>query len=304
MMSFDDFIGLLKKWMPQTYWGPLESKSGWELFQAIAKVGERLSKTIDRIQNALFPSTASGQITPYIYFMVSVDTATGQKVLGKGTIVERDDGARYRTTEDLTIDDGETSSTVKAVPVAVSLQSDIFTGTPGYSYLVRDFGDGTTTGVVWQIDGIDENQTQQEIANPGTLDLLAAQRNITRMPGESDDSLRTRIRTFAQDRISPSAVTKCLDYAGLTGNMVTSPTVQARFYFELTGNSYNYTTQTMGFTGFAYVNQSYVNNWFNIEREAKYAALEQCVESRRAAGVYWYWEDSTGARTPKAFGGE
>ena len=288
-MTYQDFIDLLKRWMPQTYWGPLENNPGWELYQAIAKLGERLSTAVSSVLSALLPSTAAGPETAVL--TVDITPASFPATLKAGTLITREDGAAYKLTSDVAWSSDTNAQTCQIQGIVPSAQVSL-PDVGSYSFDIFLLADGSTD--IQYTVANPQNMTQ---GRAPSLDLLAFQRGILRMPGESDDALRARIRNIGVSVVTKDAIQQCIDNSALSDATLTEGfdlTPAKDNYFQIaTGD---YVSKTMSFAGYAYADQSYAGQWQDVDMEAKYAALAKCIGTRRAAGICWDILDSVGTR--------
>ena len=213
-----DFLDMFDRLLPFAYLEAMKQKlgDGYELFQAAAKVGERISLAVGRLDADLGFLTARGGVksTGTVEFFRAVTTAGAGTVL-KGTVVSATlNGRDFVTTADAVFAGGDTVKSVAIEAVA-----------PGYGWNVP--GPGTTAGGEAYPGAIDaiklpledppywdpSIQVRQVGATTGgraaSLDQLGADRGITRKTGEGDSAYLARCRSLP-DTLSPDAIARAL----------------------------------------------------------------------------------------------
>lgn len=216
----DDIIELVERVLPNHYTAPLKDPGpGWEVVQAMAKVGARISTAVENLGSGGYilssggPAQAVGSVELYRP-AVHPDGIT--VVVKQGTIVRSSRGGRtYATTEDATFLAADLGPFLVAVKAT----------RPGYQYnepgIVVTLDGTSLPGEIDSIDTLVEDPDYGDatilVRHPvettggadAALDEHGADRQIARSPGELDDSYRGRIRALP-DNISPNAVDRAL----------------------------------------------------------------------------------------------
>ena len=213
-----DFLDMFDRLLPFAYLEPMKQGlgDGYELFQAAAAVGERISLAVGRLDADLGFLTARGGVkaTGTVQFFRTVLTA-GAGTMLKGTIVSALlNGRDFATVADAVFAGGDLVKSVAIEAVA-----------PGYGWNLP--GPGTTAGGEVYAGSIDtiklpledppywdpSIQVRQIGVTTGgraaSLDQLGADRGITRKTGESDAAYLARCRSLP-DTISPDAIDRAL----------------------------------------------------------------------------------------------
>jgi len=215
-----DLLDLYERLLPNHYLAPLkEIGPGYEILQAAAAAGARLSQAVERFACGAYilSSTGGSKSTGSIEFYRPTANAEGIPVtILKGTIVQSSRGGRkYLTTEDALF--GPNDLGPLTVPVIAFLE--------GYNYnepgIVLAADGGVLEGEIDTIDTLVEDpdvgdvtfRVRHPVATSGgidpSLDQHGKDRLIFRGVGEGDDSYRGRIRALP-DNISPNAVDRAL----------------------------------------------------------------------------------------------
>ena len=207
-----DLLALLERVQAPHYIDPIKAQGpGYEMYQAFAKVFERASLAVGRLECDVFILTAGGgETSTATVTFTRPNAAAGVVVLKAGTIVVTSKGGhQYVLPQDLTL-----------------------TGTSAGPALVRAIAQGfeydqpgpktTATGAVLEgeIDTIElplqdpaygdptvvVAQTTDGVGGmPAMLDALGEDRGIRRQDGEADGPYRERIRALP-DTVSPDAI--------------------------------------------------------------------------------------------------
>ncbi len=195
----DDLLALVRRLVPSDWYERLMSGRGGEVLHALAEVGSRVSQAVVRAMDGLAPGTAQGGslATGSITITVTVATRSTRFPAGtrwwtlQGEVVVQEDGVVFTAP-------GQQS--VRVVSQRPSWQANLRAGTL-LSLLSRPGYEEPPGGAVWAT-----------VDDPGLaggaapcLDTLADTRGIGRSPGESDASLRLRVRGLA-DVVTPSAI--------------------------------------------------------------------------------------------------
>jgi hypothetical protein len=217
-----DLLDLFERLLPEHYLEPLKLIGpGYEVLQAAAKMGERLSLAVERFAcDALILSSEGGRFaTGRVEFYranPNPEGPTATVVILKGTTVRSSKGGRtYRTTEDATFlgtDLGPFSVGVEAIFEGYNYNEPGIVVTPDGSSLPGEI-DTIVSLVEDPPMGDVTFQVRHPVSTTGgsdaALDQHGADRLIFRGPGEADDSYRGRIRALP-DNISPDAVDRAL----------------------------------------------------------------------------------------------
>lgn len=217
-LTEEDFLSLLARLVPDWYLAPLKDPGpGYEAYQSYAKMMERVSLAISRLETDAYIMTALGGARATCTVEFYRETAVnGAFTVNKGTIVRTSKTNRsFRTLED--VDFGALD-----LDVQVDVESVGF----GYEYNVE--GPATTadgTALAGEIDTVaiplltplfaepTIQVRQVDTASggrPATLDQHGLDRLLPRKPGEDDATYAARIRALP-DTISPDAIRRQLD---------------------------------------------------------------------------------------------
>lgn len=216
----EELLRLYDRIYPPGYIEPLRSPGpGYEVLQASAKGGARVSLAVERASASLFFLSATGgaYATGSVHLFRPAPHPEGIDVVVKrGTIVMSSvGGRRYFTTEDVTF--------VAAAlgPFLVGVQAEA----QGYEW--NEPGPRITAAGVVLPGEIDTIVTLVEEPAVGditirvlqvtdtiggkdaTLDALGGDRGMPRVDGEADDAYRGRVRALP-DNISPDAIERAL----------------------------------------------------------------------------------------------
>lgn len=209
-------LGVLERLLPEHYLEPLKAPGpGYEVLQAAAAVGARMSTAVARYAQAAFilSSQAGAKATGSVELFREAPHPEGLTVVVKaGTVVSSSrSGRRYLTTEDASFgpaDVGPFTVAVEAVATGYEFNE------PGP--VVRASGE-VLPGEIDTVEVLVEDPEVGDVTIEGrhlastaggvdaSLDLHGGDRGIIRASGESNAAYRTRIRTLP-DNISPNAV--------------------------------------------------------------------------------------------------
>lgn len=215
LLDQDYFLRLYDRTYPLGYLEPLKRNpnSGYELFQAFAAVGARISLAVERFECGSFIIFApSGSLASGTVRFRRPTGAAGTAVLRAGSIVTTSRGNRnFVLTEDVTFSGaaiGPINGTVRAIAAGyewnvtgqrITAAGEALPGeidTIHTPYMAPDYGDPTI--YVEQIEDMVGGA-------PALLDGLGQDRGLARQPGESDGPYRLRVRSLA-DTVSPGAI--------------------------------------------------------------------------------------------------
>lgn len=215
------FLELFSRIFPPEYLAPMlqNPDAGYEIFRAMAAVGERVSTAIERLECGSFISFASGGIRTRVYvtFTRAAGSPASTFTIQQGTVVRTSrHSRRFVVVEDMVFDAGDPEVSVLVEAVA-----------DGYEYNVS----GTVltpSGILLEgeIDTIetlyldpphvtDELEVSQQLyphllGKTADLDGLAANRGVFRFLGEDDESLRLRTKTIT-DSVSIDAIRRLVE---------------------------------------------------------------------------------------------
>jgi hypothetical protein len=215
-----DLLDLYERLLPPHYIEPLKTIGpGYEILQAAAAAGARLSQAVERYGCAAYILSATGgaKATGAVEFYRPAANAEGIPVtILKGTVVKSSRGGRkFITTADAVFAASDLGPFT--VPVEAFLE--------GYNYnepgivLAADATvlEGEIDTIVTLVENPDVGDVTFRVRHPTTtfggvdaaLDQHGIDRQILRGIGEADDSYRGRIRALP-DNISPNAVDRAL----------------------------------------------------------------------------------------------
>lgn len=218
-----ELLALLERLLPEHYLEPLKSPGpGYEVLQAAAAAGARLSQAVAKYAQAAFilsaqpGALASGTVELY---RAAPHPEAISVVVKAGTVVRSSRGGReYLTTGDATFGPADLGPfTVGVVAIATGYEWN----EPGP--VTRASGE-VLPGEIDTVDTLVEDpevgdtsiQVRQFTATSGgvdaSLDLHGLDRNLPRTPGETTATYRARVRTLP-DNISPNAVERAAQRA-------------------------------------------------------------------------------------------
>lgn len=212
------FIDLFDRIFPQSYLGPLKANtnSGYEFYLGVAKMHERVSAAIERLEcgSLIMFADEAAKATGVVEFY---RLAGGPEVtVRQGTIVMTSRaGRQFVTTEDATFALGDNGPHVVAIEAVL----------PGYEWnvpgqLISAFGE-TIPGDIDTIFNLIEEPAYEDPnilvrqldATTGgkapMLEGLGTDRGIIRQPGEEAIAYRYRVRSLP-DTVSPGAIRRTL----------------------------------------------------------------------------------------------
>jgi hypothetical protein len=179
-----DVLKWIKKYLPETYWGNLEGNPGWEIFEVIADIGSFLH---DRITNAIKkrnPLYATGGKYTVKYLGISNQSDSSITITKDETVAINPAGLYFVADETRAIAAGSLDTVLFR---AVAMNEE-------YNYTQYREGEWLFEDTSINEAGvtIDFVSTHTDGVSP-TLDVAAAERGLTRKPGETDAELRKRI---------------------------------------------------------------------------------------------------------------
>jgi len=218
-VSYDQahFLALFERILPPEYITPLilNPNSGYELLQALAKIGERVSLAIERLECGSFIVFAEGPVraqVPVAFTRGPAAPTATTVTIRAGTIVATSrHGRRFRVLNDATLGSGDVSvgAVVEALDDGYEYNVEGAVITPRGETLEGEIDTIVTlyTDPAFVLDDLVVTQTAWPTQNGKTADLdgLGDNRGIFRARGEGDTSYRTRIRSFP-DVVSPAAI--------------------------------------------------------------------------------------------------
>lgn len=220
-VSYDaaHFLSMLDRLLPEEYLSPLKLNpgTGYELFQALAKVGERVSVAIERLECGSYILFASGAVRTLVSVVFArVPDAPGALTIRTGTIVGTSrHGRKYRLVDDVVFDvaDLELPGIVEAIDAGFeyNVPGQVTAG----SVVLEGEIDTIFTQYTEPAHTLDEVSVYQvlEPTTPGKtpdLDGLGDNRGIYRNLGETDATYRLRIRSMP-DVVSPGAIRRAVE---------------------------------------------------------------------------------------------
>lgn len=221
-LTEDDFLALFHRILPSHYIDPLlDPGPGYELLEAYAAVGRRISEAVAHVENGLFIATATGgsysegQVEFY-----RTSTVFGGVILKAGSVVSTADGYRFQTLADVTFETDDLGP--HAVTVRALVRSWLY-DKPGEKLAA----DGSTIpGSIISLTGpvlpdplvsgysfdptIEVRQTTDTVGGSAPmLDGIGADRGLIRTPEEGDADYRVRVGNLP-DTVTPAAINKQL----------------------------------------------------------------------------------------------
>ena len=213
-----DFLAMFDRILPQSYLAPMKAGGdGYEYFQALGKLGERLSAAVVNLERGawILSATEAARATVGVSFHRDGPAAIDVDLLGGTLVQDIASGRRFILTQKTTIPAGDVSTgTLQASASA-----------PGYEYNARgpavaangDAIEGDISDVLRLVEdppfGDPSLRVQQDTAGtggtPGALEQLGSDRGLVRLSGESADQYRVRLRQLP-DTISPGAVARAV----------------------------------------------------------------------------------------------
>lgn len=223
------FLDLLDRLLPDHFLEPLKSPGpGYEILQAEAAVGARLSQAVTHFAKDAYILSSSGgsKATGVVEFYRPTANAEGITVtILKGTVVRSSFGGRsYKTTLDAVFPFDELG------PIAVTVEA-VFQGyeynEPGITVTADGSAlDGEIDTIVTLVEEPPVGDITFQVRHPSAtfggsdaaLDLHGKDRKILRGVGEADEPYRNRIRSIP-DNISPNAIDRTLQQLLLPFNV-------------------------------------------------------------------------------------
>ena len=213
-----DFLAMFDRILPQSYLAPMKAGGdGYEYFQALGKLGERLSAAVVNLERGawILSATEAARATVGVSFHRDGPAAIDVDLLGGTLVQDIASGRRFILTQKTTIPAGDVSTgTLQASATA-----------PGYEYNARgpavaangDAIEGDISDVLRLVEdppfGDPSLRVQQDTAGtggtPGALEQLGSDRGLVRLSGETADQYRVRLRQLP-DTISPGAVARAV----------------------------------------------------------------------------------------------
>lgn len=219
VLTQDQLLEVVGRFIAPSYLDPIrEVGPGYEFFQAVAKVGERVGLAISRLDDDAFILSAAGpaRATVVVQFYRPHAGAGAVTVLA-GTMVRAPLGGQtFRTTEPAVFGGADLG------PISVIAESIGY----GYEYNVKgqfvapnnQIAPGEITVIDLPLQDPPFGDPSIQVRNvgdatggrPGTLDAHGAERDLPRRPGESDGDYASRIRMIS-DTVSPAAILRQLE---------------------------------------------------------------------------------------------
>ena len=214
------FLGLIDRVMDNGYLAPMQAAigGGYEVYQGYAKVGERVSQAIERLECGSFIIFATGGsfATGVVEFLRPTGAA-GSVTVRAGSIVSTRNGNR----EFVTLEDAVFVGAALG-PVAVPVRAVAMGWEWNVAGRVVTAGNEMLAGEInlciklLQTPNYGDASivVQQVVSTSGgaapMLDGLGEDRALPRAPGELDPAYRQRLRTLP-DTVSPAAIVRFLD---------------------------------------------------------------------------------------------
>lgn len=207
------FLDLFDRLFPYDYLAPMKinPNSGYELLQAFAAVGERISQAVEHLEcGALVIFSTGGELALVPVIFTRPPPAVGALTIKQSTLVTTPRGDyQFLTNEDLDAPVAGTF-TVMATAVAngwqwnvrgqrIAANGEVLEGEIQKVLIFRQdpsYGDPSVTAsqIIDAING-----------KSADLDALADNRGLNRVPAEPDDPFRLRVRSLP-DVVSPDAI--------------------------------------------------------------------------------------------------
>lgn len=214
-MDEQHFLDMFDRLFPEDYLAPMKNNpnAGYELFEAFAAVGARVSQALEENEcNMVIVYSAGPKKATVIVEFSRPNANKGAVTIKAGTLlVTSKQGRQFATTEDCVF------GALDVGPISVNAEAVA----PGYDYNVRGLRIAANGDVYpGEIDTISINIqdppfTDESIVVSQPVDATGGydawldghgdDRGIKRTEGESDDPYRLRIRTLP-DTVSPGAV--------------------------------------------------------------------------------------------------
>lgn len=215
------FLDLYNRIFPATYLDPLKSPGpGWDVFQAYARLFQRISLAVARLDCGAHILQSFGAALPTVTLTFTrSDDLAGVMILKAGTVCTTSNGGRdFITTQDITFGIGDLGP--HDVPAVGALPAFEF-NVPGQVIALSGevlLGDIDTVKTPLMDPpfppvGLPNFSVQQipdaEGGQPPMLDGLGGDRGLPRNAGESDSAYKIRIRQLP-DTVSPDAIVRAV----------------------------------------------------------------------------------------------
>lgn len=218
-LTQQDFLDLAERLLPQGYVDGLKVNGGWEFYQGLAKMFERISLAIGRYELSQYILSAprGARATCDVEFFRPVAVSAPQVTMLKGTIVKCSNSGRFFSlVNDVVL--GANVFTASGSVVAVA---------PGFEYNVK--GPYTTPAgelIVGEIDAIELPLMDPPFGDPtigvrqttdatggvaAVLEQLALDAGFTPDANESDAQIRARLRQ-TPSIIDPESIDRAVAY--------------------------------------------------------------------------------------------
>jgi hypothetical protein len=209
-----DLLAVIDRTIPDSYLAPIrEIGPGYEIWQGIAKVGERCSAAVANFERDVHILTSQGgrlATVPVTFYRLSAGAGAG--VMLAGTLVRASRGGQvFRTLVDAPFGATDLTTTTTALATGYGYEWNIrgpFVDPRGVSWP----GDLDTIDlplqfpVFWDSSILVRNDADADgMGRPRTLDMLGGERGLARQPAEDDQGYRVRIRTLP-DTVTPAAI--------------------------------------------------------------------------------------------------
>lgn len=206
-----DFLGWIKKYLPETYWAPLEGHTGWEIYEAMASLFNLEGGIINEAIAKMDPMEATAGIYTEINVTLLNTSSTATAALADTLSIRNPGGYRYKIESSTTITAGA-SSTLLFKALAMNEEYNFLDYRIDPWELVED---GVSDIDILSISSV----TLATSGRSPTLDVLAAERMLSRAPGETDTELRYRL-THPEIRMTDTVIEDTLTTNALVGVVV------------------------------------------------------------------------------------
>ena len=262
-----DYLDWIKKYIPEQYWGPLEGHNGWEIFQTIAEIASVVSDAIDAYRDSYNPLRATGGTTAIAEVLLHNTDTVDVTVFKDETKIQNPGGYQFVARSQVTVPAGGYAS----------LEFESLAADESYNFNQYRIDDWEVVQDMygWEKMEVTSVTLSRQAVSP-TLDILAAERKLTRNTDESDDELRDRLHTLSIT-ITNQAIA---DLAAMYNLTVT--VADAYDVYEWSGPFVG-----SGYVGFAELYSCTANPWFliNVLRNSADPNYESNLEAY-AARVY------------------
>jgi hypothetical protein len=211
-LTQDQLLAVVDRVIDDGYLNPLKDTGpGYELYQASAAVMARCSQAVDNFETDVYiMSSRGGALATVPATLYRTTDAAGAGIVLAGSVVRASGGQPFRINENAVFGASDLEVTVQAIAMGFGYEWNIkgpFIDPDGNTWpgelntvemLLQD-------PVFWDPSIRVRNDADADGAGrPKTLDVLGAERTLSRQPDEGDANYRNRIRTLP-DTVSPAA---------------------------------------------------------------------------------------------------